>query len=114
MDGFISVLDFSGLDYGVTGSDVITLLGTLTNEDKEKWKQTKVLIIDECTAFSLSLILTLVGQQVEGRYLEDMEKLARKLKNPKKFFGGIQIILFGDLYKMHSRMLLRPPCSLLT
>jgi ATP-dependent DNA helicase PIF1 len=50
---------------------------------RERWKQVKVLIIDEVSMIGADLF-------------EKVEYIARKIRNSEKPFGGVQVILCGD------------------
>lgn len=54
---------------------------------KERWDKMKVLIIDEIS-------------MIDGRLIDKLESIARRLKNADKPFGGVQIIFCGDFYQL--------------
>ena len=54
---------------------------------KNKWKNIKVLVIDEVSMLSADLF-------------EKLEAIARTIRDSDKIFGGIQIIFSGDFYQL--------------
>ncbi|AQZ15958.1 RRM3 (YHR031C) [Zygosaccharomyces parabailii] len=51
------------------------------------WRHTRVLIIDEIS-------------MLDGRFLDKIEVIARRLRKNKKPFGGIQLVLTGDFFQL--------------
>ena len=54
---------------------------------KKRWKNTKILIIDEIS-------------MLEPELFEKLEIIARKIRNNEKKFGGIQLIISGDFLQL--------------
>jgi ATP-dependent DNA helicase PIF1 len=54
---------------------------------KDRWKRTKVLIIDEISMISCDLF-------------DKIEYIARKVRQTDEPFGGIQVIICGDFCKL--------------
>lgn len=54
---------------------------------KERWDKMKVLIIDEIS-------------MIDGRLIDKLDKIARRVKNPDSPFGGVQVIFCGDFYQL--------------
>lgn len=52
-----------------------------------RWRETCILIIDEVSMMTAELFSLLNG-------------IAKLIRNPNKAFGGIQLLLFGDLYQL--------------
>lgn len=51
------------------------------------WKNTKVLIIDEIS-------------MIDGKFLDKLEEIARRVRRNNKPFGGIQLVLTGDFFQL--------------
>lgn len=51
------------------------------------WKNTKVLIVDEIS-------------MIDGKLLDKLEHIARRLRKNEKPFGGIQLVLTGDFFQL--------------
>lgn len=51
------------------------------------WKNTRVLIVDEVS-------------MIDGKLLDKLEYIARRLRKNEKPFGGIQLILTGDFFQL--------------
>ena len=73
--GGITLHSFAGMKKRVDGAA------------KTRWKKCKHLIIDEIS-------------MVDGGYFDQVEEMARKMKNNEKPFGGIQLILSGDFLQL--------------
>ncbi|RLN52913.1 hypothetical protein BBJ29_005455 [Phytophthora kernoviae] len=52
-----------------------------------RWKQARVLVIDEIS-------------MLDGRLFDDLEAIARQVRRNAAFFGGIQLILSGDFFQL--------------
>ncbi len=59
----------------------------LDRKSPENWKKTDVLIIDEISVISAEMF-------------DKLEVLARKFRNNRKPFGGMQLILMGDFFQL--------------
>ncbi|EDO17699.1 hypothetical protein Kpol_1033p2 [Vanderwaltozyma polyspora DSM 70294] len=51
------------------------------------WRNTRVLIIDEIS-------------MIDGKFLDKLEELARRIRKNNKPFGGIQLVLTGDFFQL--------------
>jgi ATP-dependent DNA helicase PIF1 len=69
--------------------DVDYLCGKIRKNPKtlSRWQKTKLLIVDEVSMVSLE-------------NFKKLEEIGRRLRNPNKVFGGIQILLCGDFYQL--------------
>lgn len=78
---------FAGIGHGNDSFEI--LLDRINNNyfSKKRWKQIKILLIDEVSMLS-------------PRLFEKLDALARKIRRNSKPFGGIQIILFGDFFQL--------------
>ena len=86
IDG-ITLQSWAGICNGSENIDILVKKIRRNKEVKSKWQNTNILIIDEISMLS-------------GNFLDklnDIAKIIRKNKNP---FGGIQIILVGDLFQL--------------
>jgi len=79
---------FAGI--GVAGeADWHQIFAKISRKKKiiERWKNCKVLIIDEIS-------------MLNGELFDKLEIIARQIKNSDKPFGGIQLIVCGDFYQL--------------
>lgn len=78
---------FSGL--GIAQDSEDKLLAKLRNSQfaSNRWRQTKVLIIDEIS-------------MVDGAFFKKLDYCARKIRGVKQPFGGIQLICTGDFFQL--------------
>ena len=77
---------FAGL--GIGTMDAYSLARQAgSGSSKQRWEQCKVLVIDE------------VGM-MDGHFFTKLEHVARIVRNSRAPFGGIQLILVGDLYQL--------------
>lgn len=67
--------------------DVSVMCKKIKSLSKERWKKTDVLIIDEISMIS-------------AKYFDIIEHVARIIRKNDLPFGGIQVILSGDLYQL--------------
>ena len=56
-------------------------------ESASRWRQTKVLIIDELS-------------MMDGLFFDKLEEISRKIRRSNDPFGGIQLVLSGDYYQL--------------
>jgi len=70
---------------GVSKNKHIQAAGAFKN--KNRWKKTDVLIIDEVS-------------MVSGQLFDSLEQLAREIRENKRPFGGIQLICVGDFFQL--------------
>lgn len=56
-------------------------------ESASRWRQTKVLILDELS-------------MMDGAFFDKIEEVARTLRRSNEPFGGIQLVLSGDYYQL--------------
>jgi ATP-dependent DNA helicase PIF1 len=91
----ISALNIGGstihsfLGIGLGKEDVDDLYDRImrNKEKRELWLKLNILIIDEISMLHPNLF-------------DKLEKLARKIRENKTFFGGIQIVVTGDLFQL--------------
>lgn len=86
--GGTTVHSFSGI--GLGNSDINTLLKQVKRNRAalQRWKNIRVLIIDEIS-------------MIDGRLLDKLDKIARNLRRKKDVpFGGIQLVLSGDFFQL--------------
>lgn len=72
---------------GLAREDADTLLAEMFAPAKKRIKRTKTLVIDEVSMLSAELF-------------EKLEYIARKIKGKHDFFGGIQLVFFGDFLQL--------------
>lgn len=85
--GGITLHSFAGI--GLGDGKVEDLIKKVRKNKKaiRKWVNTKVLIIDEIS-------------MIDGRLLDKLDQIAKKIRHSQKPFGGIQIIACGDFYQL--------------
>jgi ATP-dependent DNA helicase PIF1 len=72
---------------GLGEGDVDSLFGSIKATTKDRWMNTKVLIIDEISMIHKDLF-------------EKLNSLAQKIRQNNEPWGGIQLILVGDFYQL--------------
>ena len=72
-----------------TGSGSLEQCSSLASRDHKicHWKRCRILIVDEIS-------------MIDGDYFDKIEAVARKVRNSKEPFGGIQLILCGDFLQL--------------
>lgn len=86
--GGITVHSFAGI--GLGKGDVPSLIKMIRRNRKvlRRWRDTKVLIIDEIS-------------MIDGRLFDNLNDIARELRRKKNLpFGGLQVIACGDFYQL--------------
>lgn len=86
--GGITVHSFAGI--GLGKGDLQNLIKLVRKNRKvlSRWKQTKVLIIDEIS-------------MIDGRLFDHLDEIARQIRRKRDTpFGGIQVIVCGDFYQL--------------
>lgn len=85
--GGVTINKFSGI--GIGQGRESDLIGRVKRnpESRERWKRTKVLIVDEIS-------------MLDGAFLDKLEVVARNIRNINKPFGGIQLVLTGDFFQL--------------
>lgn len=76
---------FAGIGLGIGTKE--TLLASLNKERRKRWINTDVLVIDEIS-------------MIDAELFDKVEFIARKLKDPSKPFGGIQLLVAGDFFQL--------------
>ncbi|AET41189.1 DNA helicase Ecym_7362 [Eremothecium cymbalariae DBVPG len=86
--GGTTVNRFSGIGIGAGVLDKLVERAKKKKEVFERWKRTRVLIIDEIS-------------MIDGRFLDKLDYVARSLrKNADVPFGGIQLVFTGDFFQL--------------
>lgn len=70
-------------------------------KDRRIWLNLKLLIIDEIS-------------MLQPQLFEKLEKLARKIRKTSKRFGGIQLVVAGDLFQLPPVNIRNDGCSMIT
>lgn len=85
--GGTTLHSFAGLGLGTDKLD--NLLKKLRRNRRaiNKWKSTKVLIIDEIS-------------MIDGNFLDTLNEVAKRIRRNQLPFGGIQLIVCGDFYQL--------------
>jgi ATP-dependent DNA helicase PIF1 len=78
---------FAGIGLGAEDVDVLKRRVSFNSSASARWKRTKVLIVDEVSMISATLF-------------DKVEEIARHLASSTLPFGGIQLILVGDLLQL--------------
>jgi ATP-dependent DNA helicase PIF1 len=87
--GGTTLHSYLGIGLGKASADALVSNILEKSWLKKKWKDLEVLIIDEVSMMNPELF-------------DKLEKVARIIKNSNKPFGGIQLILSGDLLQLGS------------
>jgi len=87
--GGTTLHSYLGIGLGKASEDVLVSNILEKSWLKKKWKDLEVLIIDEVSMMNPELF-------------DKLEKVARIIRNSNKPFGGIQLILSGDLLQLGS------------
>ena len=78
---------FAGIGLGEGDKDELTKRVMFNVNARERWKKVKVLIIDEVSMMASTL-------------LDKLEHIARTVRDKSTPFGGIQLVLTGDLLQL--------------
>lgn len=87
-----------GIEHGKI-SEYRPLSGAYLENKRKEWKNTKFLIIDE---------ISMVSEEM----MRNIERRLRQLKDNNELFGGIHILVFGDLMQLppvNGKPIYRPP-----
>lgn len=86
--GGITVHSFAGIGLGKGDLPALIKLVRRNRKVFRRWKDTKVLIIDEIS-------------MIDGRLFDNLDGIAREIRRKKNTpFGGIQVIVCGDFYQL--------------
>jgi ATP-dependent DNA helicase PIF1 len=85
--GGVTLHSFAGI--GLGKEEVPELVKKIRRNQKAKnrWKRTKVLIVDEIS-------------MVDGELFDKLEEIARIIRNNGRPFGGIQLVITGDFFQL--------------
>lgn len=86
--GGVTINKFSGM--GIAMGDAMTIAKRISKNAQtvDRWKRTKVLIIDEIS-------------MIDGSFLDKLEFVARQITKKLEIpFGGIQVVLTGDFFQL--------------
>src|SRR5579859_26644 len=100
--------------FGLGREDVATIVKKIKKNKKgfDRWRRTKVLIIDESTTPCLALhihrshlccfiwLLLITVSMVDATMFDKLEALARELRKSSDPFGGIQLVITGDFFQL--------------
>lgn len=78
---------FAGIGLGVETIDVLLRRVQFNPSTCTRWKRTRAIVLDEVS-------------MVDGKLFDKVETIARELCDSTKPFGGIQLILVGDLLQL--------------
>lgn len=84
--GGTTIHSFAGVGLGDADAETLAR-GVLKGQAASRWRLTKVLIIDEIS-------------MLDGRLLDKLEYIARRVRNNQRPFGGIQVLLCGDFFQL--------------
>ena len=86
--GGMTLHSFAGIGLGKEEADVLVKRVRKNKKINKRWKDVKVLIIDEIS-------------MIDGTLFDKLDVIARKIrKKPNVPFGGIQIVITGDFYQL--------------
>lgn len=83
---------FAGIQLGQGSKEELHKRASFNKKSAEAWKKVKTLIVDEVS-------------MLDGDLFDKLEYIARKIRNIDKPFGGVQLVLVGDLLQL-------PPVSI--
>eukprot|EP01041_Mallomonas_annulata_P004269 gene4269-8495_t len=82
-----TVHSFAGLILAKDSDGKLNLKSFRTSASKKRWKDTKVLVVDE---------ISMLGPEV----FELLDEIARNARKDFRPFGGVQLVLFGDFLQL--------------
>lgn len=85
--GGITINKFSGMGLASGSASSIASRVLKNKQTTERWKRTKVLIIDEIS-------------MIEGSFLDKLDYVAKAIRKNQHPFGGIQVVLTGDFFQL--------------
>lgn len=85
--GGITINKFSGMGIAAEPPQRLAARVSKNKQASERWKRTRVLIIDEIS-------------MIDGSFLDKLEYVARSVRKIAKPFGGIQVVLTGDFFQL--------------
>ncbi|KAL5632926.1 hypothetical protein ACGC1H_003426 [Rhizoctonia solani] len=78
---------FAGVGLGNQKRSALIARAHKTRGVPERWRAAQILIIDEIS-------------MVAARWFDDLEAIARSIRNNDKPFGGIQLVICGDFFQL--------------
>lgn len=85
--GGITLHSFAGIGLGKGNEEDLFKHVRKNRKAKKRWNSIKVLIIDEVS-------------MIDGELFAKLDYIARRVRNSKEPFGGIQLIASGDFYQL--------------
>lgn len=96
--GGITLHSFAAFGLGKEAASELAKRIKKNRKGFERWRRTKVLIIDESTVTACTG-LTLVSM-VDADLFDKLEELARIIRRDERPFGGIQLVITGDFFQL--------------
>ncbi|CEP10115.1 hypothetical protein [Parasitella parasitica] len=78
---------FGGIGLGTEKADELAARVEFNRKASERWRETRVLIIDEIS-------------MVDADLFDKMDIIARRLRHSEQPFGGMQIVVTGDFFQL--------------
>jgi len=86
--GGVTINKFSGMGLAIDNAKAIAAKASKNQQTVQRWRRTKVLIIDEIS-------------MIDAAFLDKLEYVARYItKRDSEPFGGIQVVLTGDFFQL--------------
>lgn len=85
--GGTTLHSFAGIQLGNASKDDLYKKAHFNSNSRNRWKEVTTLIIDEIS-------------MIDGELFDKLEYIARRMKENNEPFGGIQLILVGDLLQL--------------
>lgn len=85
--GGITLHSFAGVGLGQGTTENLLKKVRRNKKASNRWKEVKVLIIDEIS-------------MIDGNFFNMLDEIARKIRRSNKPFGGIQLVICGDFYQL--------------
>lgn len=85
--GGITLHSFAGVGLGNGTSESLIKKVKRNRKAANRWREVKVLIIDEIS-------------MIDGKFFNMLDLIARKLRRSNQPFGGIQVVVCGDFYQL--------------
>ncbi|CCE62806.1 hypothetical protein TPHA_0D01660 [Tetrapisispora phaffii CBS 4417] len=85
--GGVTLHRWAGIGLGGGSLDSLVNKIQKNHELNASWKNTRVLIVDEIS-------------MVDGKFLDRLEEIARRVRKINRPFGGIQLVLTGDFFQL--------------